>query len=247
MTRYRLDPVFDRTPDGAVKGIIRYDVYLDGYFVGSRASTHYVTPTSMSSCTQPLNRAALRRLSMSYAAALLVVKVGNAPHDHRASTAITATAARVRILVLADVCDRSGGIEPRTGLRMMPTFPRSFLSFRTGVFLDRSPSPLLDITTTATGRLVWGFFSGGLFWLDQGPYSSFHHVSRAARSGNDDGLASIYPRLRRGGITAEWCSGVTPRSWAYPIGCIWPPIGIAGKVLLSVMTMSYLLPSRLRH
>jgi len=37
MTRYRLDPVFDRTPDGAVKGIIRYDVYLDGYFVGSRS------------------------------------------------------------------------------------------------------------------------------------------------------------------------------------------------------------------
>ncbi len=36
MTRYRLDPVFDRTPDGAVKGIIRYDIYLDGFFVGSR-------------------------------------------------------------------------------------------------------------------------------------------------------------------------------------------------------------------
>jgi hypothetical protein len=36
MTRYRLDPVFDRTPDGAVKGIIRYDIYLDGNFVGSR-------------------------------------------------------------------------------------------------------------------------------------------------------------------------------------------------------------------
>jgi hypothetical protein len=36
MTRYRLDPVFDRTPDGAVIGIIRYDIYLDGHFVGSR-------------------------------------------------------------------------------------------------------------------------------------------------------------------------------------------------------------------
>ena len=36
MTRYRLDPVFDRTSDGAVKGIIRYDIYLDGHFVGSR-------------------------------------------------------------------------------------------------------------------------------------------------------------------------------------------------------------------
>ena len=37
MTRYRLDPVFDRTPDGAVNGIIRYDIYLDGCFVGSRS------------------------------------------------------------------------------------------------------------------------------------------------------------------------------------------------------------------
>jgi hypothetical protein len=36
MTRYRLDPVFDRTPDGAVKGIVRYDIYVDGHFVGSR-------------------------------------------------------------------------------------------------------------------------------------------------------------------------------------------------------------------
>jgi hypothetical protein len=36
MTRYRLDPIFDRTPDGAVRGIIRYDIYLDGHFVGSR-------------------------------------------------------------------------------------------------------------------------------------------------------------------------------------------------------------------
>ena len=36
MTRYRLDPIFDRTLDGAVKGITRYDIYLDGHFVGSR-------------------------------------------------------------------------------------------------------------------------------------------------------------------------------------------------------------------
>jgi hypothetical protein len=36
MTRYRLDPVFDRTPDGAVVGITRYDIFLDGHFVGSR-------------------------------------------------------------------------------------------------------------------------------------------------------------------------------------------------------------------
>jgi hypothetical protein len=34
--RYRLDPVFKRTPDGAVIGIIRYHIYLDGRFVGSR-------------------------------------------------------------------------------------------------------------------------------------------------------------------------------------------------------------------
>jgi hypothetical protein len=38
MTRYRLDPVFDRTPDGAVRAIIRYDIYLDGRFVGSRCT-----------------------------------------------------------------------------------------------------------------------------------------------------------------------------------------------------------------
>ena len=99
------------------------------------------------------------------------------------STPITATAARVRILVLADVCDRSGGIEARTGLRMMRRFlDPPYLSVRR-VFLDRSPSPLLDITTTATGLLVWGFFSGGLFWLDQGPYSSFHLGSRGHARG----------------------------------------------------------------
>ena len=38
MTRYRLDPIFDRTPDGAIKGIIRYDIYLDDRFVGSRCT-----------------------------------------------------------------------------------------------------------------------------------------------------------------------------------------------------------------
>jgi len=36
MTRYRLDPVFDRTSDGAVKGVTRYEIYLDGRYVGSR-------------------------------------------------------------------------------------------------------------------------------------------------------------------------------------------------------------------
>jgi hypothetical protein len=35
-TRYRLDPVFDRTPDGAVIGLICYHIYLEGRFVGSR-------------------------------------------------------------------------------------------------------------------------------------------------------------------------------------------------------------------
>ena len=38
MTRYRLDPMFDRMPDGAIKGIIRYDIYLDDHFVGSRCT-----------------------------------------------------------------------------------------------------------------------------------------------------------------------------------------------------------------
>ena len=70
MTRYRLDPVFDRTPDGAVKGIIRYDIYLDGHFVGSRskhALCHAYLDELMPST---LNRAALRRQSISYATAL---------------------------------------------------------------------------------------------------------------------------------------------------------------------------------
>ena len=56
MTRYRLDPVFDRTPDGAVKGIIRYDIYLDGYFVGSRskhALCHAYLDEFMHSTSEP--------------------------------------------------------------------------------------------------------------------------------------------------------------------------------------------------
>jgi hypothetical protein len=36
MIRYRLYPVFDRTSDGAVKGVTRYEIYLDGRYVGSR-------------------------------------------------------------------------------------------------------------------------------------------------------------------------------------------------------------------
>jgi hypothetical protein len=31
-------------------------------------------------------------------------------------------------------------------------------TFTSRLSTDRSPSPLLDITTTATGLLVWGFF-----------------------------------------------------------------------------------------
>ena len=56
MTRYRLDPVFDRTPDGAVKGIIRYDIYLDGHFVGSRrrhALCHTYLDELMRSASEP--------------------------------------------------------------------------------------------------------------------------------------------------------------------------------------------------
>jgi hypothetical protein len=36
MPLYRLDPVFDRTPDGTVKGVTHYEIYLDGHYVGSR-------------------------------------------------------------------------------------------------------------------------------------------------------------------------------------------------------------------
>jgi hypothetical protein len=56
MTRYRLDPVFDRTLDGAVKGIIRYDIYLDGHFVGSRhkhALCHRYLDELISSIAEP--------------------------------------------------------------------------------------------------------------------------------------------------------------------------------------------------
>jgi hypothetical protein len=56
MTRYRLDPVFDRTPDGAVKGIIRYDIYLDGNYVGSRrkhALCHACLDELMRSTSEP--------------------------------------------------------------------------------------------------------------------------------------------------------------------------------------------------
>jgi hypothetical protein len=56
MTRYRLDPVFDRTPDGAVKGIIRYDIYLDGRLLGSRRKhvlCHAYLDELMSSIPKP--------------------------------------------------------------------------------------------------------------------------------------------------------------------------------------------------
>ena len=56
MTRYRLDPIFDRTPDGAVNGIIRYDIYLDGRFVGSRrthALCHQYLDELMPSIPEP--------------------------------------------------------------------------------------------------------------------------------------------------------------------------------------------------
>jgi citrate lyase synthetase len=77
MTRYRLDPIFDRTPDGAVKGIIRYDIYLDGRFVGSRR-THAVChqyldelmrvipePTPVTPTIQALRRRAEQQALMS--------------------------------------------------------------------------------------------------------------------------------------------------------------------------------------
>jgi hypothetical protein len=55
MTRYRLDTVFDRTPDGALNGIIRYDIYLDGHFVGSRrthAECHEYLDTAAPRCAR---------------------------------------------------------------------------------------------------------------------------------------------------------------------------------------------------
>ena len=55
-TRYRLDPVFDRMPDGAVIGIIRYDIYLDGRFVGSRrthAQCHNLLDELMPPAAEP--------------------------------------------------------------------------------------------------------------------------------------------------------------------------------------------------
>lgn len=61
MTRYRLDPVFDRTRDGAIKGIIRYDIYLDDNFVGSRrwhALCHEYLDELMSSTPEPGRAAA---------------------------------------------------------------------------------------------------------------------------------------------------------------------------------------------
>jgi hypothetical protein len=57
MTRYRLDPVFDRTPDGAINGIIRYNIYLDGHFVGSRhrhAQCHDFLDELTSSTPEPV-------------------------------------------------------------------------------------------------------------------------------------------------------------------------------------------------
>ena len=80
MTRYRLDPVFDRTPDGAVNGIIRYDIYLDGYYVGSRtkhAQCHALldelmhSPTESSRATatvHELRHRIVRREGKEYAA-----------------------------------------------------------------------------------------------------------------------------------------------------------------------------------
>jgi hypothetical protein len=45
-TRYRLDPVFDRTPDGAVIGIIRYQSTSMVALSARAARTHSVTISS---------------------------------------------------------------------------------------------------------------------------------------------------------------------------------------------------------
>ena len=54
--RYRLDPVFERTPDGAVIGIIHYQIYVDGRFVGSRrthARCHNLLDELMPQAAEP--------------------------------------------------------------------------------------------------------------------------------------------------------------------------------------------------
>ena len=49
-------------------------------------------------------------------------------------------------------------------------------------------------------------------------------------------------------MLSKWVTARTSAAArAYPIGSILPPTGIAGAVLLSVMTMSYFAPSRSRH
>ena len=55
-TRYRLGPVFERTPDGAAIGIICYHIYLDGRFVGSRrthAQCHNLLDELMPQAAEP--------------------------------------------------------------------------------------------------------------------------------------------------------------------------------------------------
>ena len=54
--RYRLDPVFERMPDDAVIGFIRYDIHLDGRFVGLRrthAQCHNLLDELMPQAAEP--------------------------------------------------------------------------------------------------------------------------------------------------------------------------------------------------
>jgi hypothetical protein len=53
---YRLDPVFERTPDDAVIDFIRYDIHLDRRFVGSRrthAQCHNLLDELMPQAAEP--------------------------------------------------------------------------------------------------------------------------------------------------------------------------------------------------
>ena len=85
-------------------------------------------------------------------------------------------------------------------------------TFTSRLSTDRSPSPLLDITTTATGLLVWGFFCqevSARSFSRAANLSSF--VSFFVRSD------SPFLRLRPEAVARRSCQGWSP-SWRPPAG-----------------------------
>ena len=96
-----LIPVEGRTPDGAVKGIIRYDIYLDGHFVGSRrkhALCHAYSCMKFTALNPEPGRTSAT-IHQTDATALRAAKARNAPLDNRQSAPITATTVSVRMSV----------------------------------------------------------------------------------------------------------------------------------------------------